>query len=103
MLAATSVFFEGGDKFSDARVWVQAKYGSSLPLAHVARISQIPGIATGEADYGVGTGGFYQNPEQPRRTGGRLAGTSRRKWIPPAASCGNRKSFAPIRKIAPAR
>jgi putative ABC transport system permease protein len=62
MLAAISVFFEGGDKFSDARVWVQAKYGNSLPLSHVARISQLPGIATGEADYGVGIGGFYQNP-----------------------------------------
>jgi len=63
MLAAISVFFQGANKFSDARVWIQAKYGNTLPLAHVARISALPGIATGEADYGTGLGGYYQNPE----------------------------------------
>ncbi len=61
MLAAISVFFQGADRFSDARVWIQAKYGNSLPLGHVARISALPGIATGEADYGTGIGGYYQN------------------------------------------
>jgi putative ABC transport system permease protein len=43
----------------------QAKYGRSLPMAHVAKISAIPGLATGEADYGTGIGGFYQNPNNP--------------------------------------
>jgi putative ABC transport system permease protein len=65
MLAAISVFFQGGDRFSDDRVWIQSKYNTPLTLAHVARISALPGIASGEADYGTGTGGFYQNPNNP--------------------------------------
>ena len=65
MLAAISVFFQGGNRFSDDRVWIQSKYASPLTLAHVARISTLAGIATGEADYGSGIGGFYQNPNNP--------------------------------------
>jgi putative ABC transport system permease protein len=65
MLAAISVFFQGGDRFSDDRVWIQSKYNTPLTLAHVARINTLPGIATGEADYGTGTGGYYQNPNNP--------------------------------------
>src|SRR5688572_30189755 len=65
MLAAVSVFFQGSYRFSDDRVWVQAKYGNPLTLAHVAKVSALPGIATGEADYGTGIGGYYQNPNNP--------------------------------------
>jgi len=62
MLAAISVFFQGKHQYSDDRVLTNAKYGNALPIAHVAKISAIPGIATGEADYGTFIGGFYQNP-----------------------------------------
>jgi putative ABC transport system permease protein len=65
MLAAISVFFQGRNQYSDDRVMTQAKYGNSLPISHVAKISAIPGIATGEADYGTGIGGFYQNQNNP--------------------------------------
>ena len=65
MLAAISVFFQGHHHYSDDRVWVQAKYNRPLPFAHVAKINALPGIATGEADYGSGVGGFYQNPNNP--------------------------------------
>ncbi|MEJ1966222.1 MAG: ABC transporter permease [Gammaproteobacteria bacterium] len=65
MLAAISVFFQGADRFSDERVWIQSKYGGPLPFAHIARINMLPGIATGSADYGTGIGGYYQNPGNP--------------------------------------
>ena len=65
MLAAISVFFEGRDRFSDDRVWINAKYGNSLPLAHVAKINALGGLEHGEADYGSGLGGFYQNQSNP--------------------------------------
>jgi putative ABC transport system permease protein len=61
MLAAISVFFEGGNRFSDDRVWISPKYGATLPLAHVAKINALAGLEHGEADYGSGIGGFYQN------------------------------------------
>jgi len=61
MLAAISVFFEGHHRFSDDRVWINAKYGNSLPLAHVAKINMLSGLEHGEADYGTGLPGFFQN------------------------------------------
>ena len=68
MLAAISVFFEGHHHYSDDRVVINAKYGGALPISHVAKIETLPGIATGEADYGTGIGGFYQNPGNPTAT-----------------------------------
>src|SRR5262245_46621506 len=65
MLAAISVFFEGRHQYSDDRVVTNAKYGNAMPIAHVAKTSAIPGIATGEADYCTFIGGFYQNPNNP--------------------------------------
>ena len=65
MLAAISVFFQGANRFSDDRVLFQSRYNSPLTLAQVARISALPGIATGEADYGTAIGGFFQNPDKP--------------------------------------
>ena len=65
MLAAISVFFAGSNRFStNDRVFIGAKYGGPLPLSHVPKIAQLPGVAAGRADYGSGMGGYYQDPSQ---------------------------------------
>src|SRR5215471_5183076 len=68
MLAAISVFFQGHHHYSDDRVWVQSKFSRPLPIAHVAKINALSGFEHGEADYGTGIGGFYQNPNNPTGT-----------------------------------
>jgi len=66
MLAAISVFFQGGNRFStDDRIFITSKFPGPMPYSHVEKISTVPGIVGGRASYGVGLGGFYQDPTHP--------------------------------------
>src|SRR5262245_24997613 len=64
MLAAMSVFFEGGNRFStNDRVFIGAKYGGPLPVSYASRVAQLPGVSDHRADFGAGIGGYYQDPQ----------------------------------------
>ncbi len=62
MLAAIGDYFLGANRFStNDRVFIQPKVADSLPLAYVSRVSALPGVRFGRADYGVGQGAYYQD------------------------------------------
>jgi putative ABC transport system permease protein len=62
MLAAIGNSFVGSYRFStNDRVFIEPKVTDSLPFAYVARVSALPGIRYGRADYGYAMGAYYQD------------------------------------------
>jgi putative ABC transport system permease protein len=66
MLAAIGTYFVGGYRFStNDRVFIEPKVADSLPYSYVARVSALPGVLYGRADYGFTMNGYYQNERNP--------------------------------------
>src|SRR5580658_3392698 len=62
MLAAIGEYFVGANRFStNDRVFIQSKATDSLPFSYVGRVSTLPGVRFGRADYGVGLGAYYRD------------------------------------------
>lgn len=66
MLAAIGHYFVGGYRFSsNDRIFIEPKVTDGLPYAYVARVSALPEVLYGRADYGFTAGGYYQNERNP--------------------------------------
>jgi putative ABC transport system permease protein len=62
MLAAIGEYFVGANRFStNDRVFIQSKATDSLPFSYVGRVSTLPGVRNGRADFGVGLGAYYRD------------------------------------------
>ncbi len=62
MLAAIGQAFVGANRFStNDRVFIGSKAADSLPFSYVQRVSALPGVRFGRADYGVGLGAYYRD------------------------------------------
>ena len=63
MLAAIGHYFVGTNRFStNDRIFIEPKLSYELPFSYVARVSALPGVLYGRADYGYPMGGYYQEP-----------------------------------------
>jgi putative ABC transport system permease protein len=61
MLAAIGTYFIGGNRFStNDRIFIEPKLSDTLPFSYVARVSALPEVLYGRADYGDPMGGYYQ-------------------------------------------
>ncbi|MGC1458751.1 MAG: ABC transporter permease [Steroidobacteraceae bacterium] len=66
MLAAIGHYFVGSYRFStNDRIFIEPKSTDRLPYSYVARISALPGVLYGRADYGFSMGGYYQIERNP--------------------------------------
>jgi len=66
MLSAIGHYFAGADRFStNDRIFIEPKVTDSLPFGYVARVSALPGVLYGRADFGFSMGGYYQDPRNP--------------------------------------
>ncbi len=66
MLAAIGAYFAGGYRFStNDRVFIEPKVAESLPYSYVARVSALPEVLYGRADFGYTMSGYYQNERNP--------------------------------------
>lgn len=62
MLAAIGNYFAGGYRFStNDRIFIQPKVADTLPFSYVARVSALPEILYGRADYSFPMSGYYQH------------------------------------------
>jgi putative ABC transport system permease protein len=65
MLTSLADVFTGEYRFSDDdRLFVTSKYGGSLPISYVDRISNIEGIVPERLVYGSGLAGYYQDEQE---------------------------------------
>jgi putative ABC transport system permease protein len=61
MLAAIGTYFAGGYRFStNDRIFIEPKVSDTLPFSYVARVSALPEVLYGRADYGYTLSGYYQ-------------------------------------------
>src|SRR5580698_10238160 len=66
MLAAIGHYFIGGYRFStNDRIFIEPKVSDWLPYAYVARVSALPEVLYGRADYGVTQSGYYLTERNP--------------------------------------
>jgi putative ABC transport system permease protein len=66
MLAAIGHYFVGGYRFStNDRIFIEPKVTDGLPYSYVARVSALPEVLYGRADYGFTAGGYYQSERNP--------------------------------------
>ncbi|HEV2702607.1 MAG TPA: FtsX-like permease family protein [Steroidobacteraceae bacterium] len=66
MLAAIGHYFVGGYRFStNDRIFIEPKVTDRLPYAYVARVSALPEVLYGRADYGFTASGYYQSERNP--------------------------------------
>jgi len=61
MLGAIGHYFVGSNRFStNDRIFIEPKLTDTLPFSYVARVSALPGVLYGRADYGYPMRGYYQ-------------------------------------------